>query len=89
MSLEHIEGLNVGGWFDAGDFDIQTPSSAISCSQDFCRSLVRCRTGWNKVVGDLASLNQHIAQQHGHHEGRRGINKILIASFLGKTDGCS
>ncbi len=21
---EHIEGLNVGGWFDAGDFDIQT-----------------------------------------------------------------
>lgn len=24
--LEHIPGLNVGGWFDAGDFDIQTPS---------------------------------------------------------------
>lgn len=22
----HIPGLNVGGWFDAGDFDIQTPS---------------------------------------------------------------
>ncbi len=24
--LEHIPGLAVGGWFDAGDFDIQTPS---------------------------------------------------------------
>jgi hypothetical protein len=24
--LEHIPGLNVGGWFDAGDFDIQTLS---------------------------------------------------------------
>jgi hypothetical protein len=24
--LQHIPGLNVGGWFDAGDFDIQTPS---------------------------------------------------------------
>ena len=24
--LEHIPGLNVGGWFDAGDFDIQTGS---------------------------------------------------------------
>ncbi|MDR3227659.1 MAG: glycoside hydrolase, partial [Prevotellaceae bacterium] len=24
--LEHIPGLNVGGWFDAGDFDIQTNS---------------------------------------------------------------
>ena len=23
-SLEHIPGLNVGGWFDAGDFDIET-----------------------------------------------------------------
>ena len=22
---EHIPGLNVGGWYDAGDFDIQTP----------------------------------------------------------------
>jgi len=26
--LEHIPGLNVGGWFDAGDFDIQTLSHA-------------------------------------------------------------
>ena len=25
-ALEHIPGLNVGGWFDAGDFDIQTNS---------------------------------------------------------------
>lgn len=24
--LERIPGLNVGGWFDAGDFDIETPS---------------------------------------------------------------
>ncbi len=26
QSLQHIPGLNVGGWFDAGDFDIQTGS---------------------------------------------------------------
>ena len=25
---EHIPGLNVGGWQDAGDYDIQTPSNA-------------------------------------------------------------
>lgn len=25
-SLEHIPGFNAGGWFDAGDFDIETPS---------------------------------------------------------------
>jgi endoglucanase len=27
---EHIPGLNVGGWFDAGDFDIRTPSQAAT-----------------------------------------------------------
>ncbi|MGN6375579.1 MAG: glycoside hydrolase family 9 protein [Sphingomonas sp.] len=26
---EHIPGLNVGGWQDAGDYDIQTPSNAF------------------------------------------------------------
>lgn len=26
---EHIPGLNVGGWQDAGDYDIQTPSNAM------------------------------------------------------------
>ncbi len=25
---QHIPGLNVGGWFDAGDFDIRTPSQS-------------------------------------------------------------
>jgi len=25
---EHIEGLNVGGWLDAGDFDIRTPTQS-------------------------------------------------------------
>ena len=32
---QHIPGLNVGGWFDAGDFDIQTPSQ-----QEVVKSLV-------------------------------------------------
>ncbi len=27
---EHIPGLNVGGWFDAGDFDIETPSQCVT-----------------------------------------------------------
>ncbi|WP_232214709.1 glycoside hydrolase family 9 protein [Asinibacterium sp. OR53] len=30
--LEHIPGLNVGGWFDAGDFDIQTGSHCEAVS---------------------------------------------------------
>jgi hypothetical protein len=29
-SLEHIPGLDAGGWFDAGDFDIQTGSHCIA-----------------------------------------------------------
>jgi hypothetical protein len=31
-SLEHIPGLAVGGWFDAGDFDIQTGSHNVVVS---------------------------------------------------------
>jgi len=34
--LEHIPGLNVGGWFDAGDFDIRTSSQ-----YETIRTLVR------------------------------------------------
>jgi hypothetical protein len=30
--LEHIPGMNVGGWFDAGDYDLRTESHCIAIS---------------------------------------------------------
>ena len=35
------------------------------------------KDGWNKVVGDLASLNQHIGQQHP------GVPMVLLGHSMG------
>lgn len=50
--LQHIPGLNVGGWFDAGDFDIQT-GSQHSVVQSF--SLLWESFGTNR---DETTINQ-------------------------------
>jgi hypothetical protein len=50
--LQHIPGLNVGGWFDAGDFDIQTPSQ-----QSVVQSLVRVYETFG-IARDEATVNQ-------------------------------
>ena len=38
---QHIPGLNVGGWYDAGDFDIQTPEDSDSAEQSLAAGLAR------------------------------------------------
>jgi hypothetical protein len=50
--LQHIPGLNVGGWFDAGDFDIQTPSQ-----QSTVQSLVRIYETFG-INRDETTINQ-------------------------------
>jgi hypothetical protein len=50
--LQHIPGLNVGGWFDAGDFDIQTPSQ-----QSTVQSLVNVYETFG-VDRDETTVNQ-------------------------------
>ena len=46
---EHIPGLNVGGWFDAGDFDIRTPSQ-----QEVVTQLVQARETFGVDWDNLA-----------------------------------
>jgi hypothetical protein len=50
--LQHIPGLNVGGWFDAGDFDIQTPSQ-----QSVVQSLVKAYETFG-IDRDETTVNQ-------------------------------
>ena len=49
---EHIPGLNVGGWFDAGDFDIQTGSH--------CNTILSLVATWEKfgIDRDETYVNQ-------------------------------
>ncbi|MBY8827034.1 glycoside hydrolase family 9 protein [Hephaestia mangrovi] len=61
---EHIPGLNVGGWQDAGDFDIQTPSNAA-----VIRDLVWARElfglDWDETAIDEAAREVHIRKPDG------------------------
>lgn len=53
---EHIPGLNVGGWFDAGDFDIRTQSQ-----YQVVRSLVR---SWEAFHLDRDTVSVDEAARH-------------------------
>jgi endoglucanase len=57
---EHIPGLNVGGWFDAGDFDIRTQSQYA-----VIRSLVRSWEAFH-LTRDTTSVDQQTRRTELH-----------------------
>jgi hypothetical protein len=61
---QHIPGLNVGGWQDAGDFDIQTPDNGW-----VVRNLVRTRelfgADWDEDTIDEAARSVEIRKPDG------------------------
>ena len=59
--LEHIPGLNVGGWFDAGDFDIETAHH--------CTAIMSFVDSWEMfgVNRDETSIDQKTRYVDIHH----------------------
>lgn len=57
---EHIPGLNVGGWYDAGDFDIQTRSQ-FSVIQDLALAFREFHPQWDELTvdWDARSVEMH------------------------------
>jgi len=51
---EHIPGLNVGGWFDAGDFDIDEPSQ--------CETILNLSATWENFRPNLDET--YVDEQH-------------------------
>ncbi|MCA8899228.1 MAG: glycoside hydrolase family 9 protein, partial [Hyphomonas sp.] len=57
--LQHIPGLNVGGWFDAGDFDIRTQSqyqtvrSLVSTWERFAPTRDETKVDWARHRADI------------------------------------
>ncbi|MBB5519500.1 glycoside hydrolase family 9 protein [Amphiplicatus metriothermophilus] len=57
--MEHIPGLNVGGWFDAGDYDIRTQSqyatvlSLVAAWEEFRIDRDTATVDWNRRYVDL------------------------------------
>jgi hypothetical protein len=57
---EHIPGLNVGGWYDAGDFDIQTRSQ-FSTIQDLALAYREFNLKWDQLTVDW---DAHSVEMH-------------------------
>lgn len=57
---DHIDGLNVGGWYDAGDFDIQT-GSQISILQDLAIAFKEFNLSYDNLTvdEDARSVEMH------------------------------
>ncbi len=77
---EHIPGLNVGGWQDAGDYDIQTPDNA-----QVVRNLVWTRelfgTDWDETTVDEAARQVEIRKPDGQEDAlqqiRHGVLQLM------------
>ncbi|GAA0548320.1 hypothetical protein FHS83_000978 [Rhizomicrobium palustre] len=74
---EHIPGLNIGGWQDAGDYDIQTPQNA-----EVVRDLVRAREifglKWDETTVDEKARAVEIRKPDGTDDA---IQQIRHGTF--------
>lgn len=66
---EHIPGLNIGGWFDAGDFDIRTQSQYFTVL-----SLVQTWENF-RPMRDVTEIDENIKYVDMHHPD--GIPDII------------
>ena len=77
---EHIPGLNVGGWQDAGDFDIQTPSNA-SVVRDLVWGHELFGLKWDETTVDEAARFVQIRKPDGQQDViqqiRHGTEQLL------------
>lgn len=77
---EHIEGLNVGGFYDAGDFDIQTGSN-ISIIQDLVNAYKGFNLKYDNLTVDKASRDVEMHRPDGIPDAlqltKHGVLQIL------------
>jgi hypothetical protein len=77
---EHIPGLAVGGWQDAGDYDIQTPSNAFVV-RDLVRGSELFGLDWDETTVDEAARYVQIRKPDGVQDSiqqiRHGTLQLL------------
>ncbi|MBS1876792.1 MAG: glycoside hydrolase family 9 protein [Acidobacteria bacterium] len=61
---EHIPGLNVGGWYDAGDFDIQTRSQ-FAVIQDLSLAYQEFGLKWDELTVDWKARSVEMHRPDG------------------------
>jgi hypothetical protein len=77
---EHIPGLDVGGWYDAGDFDIQT-SRNIGVIQDLAMAFDEFGIEYDTTMVDFAAKSVEMHRPDGiadiQQQVKQGILQIL------------
>jgi len=77
---QHIPGLNVGGWYDAGDFDIQTPSQ-FAVIQDLALAYKEFDLQWDQLTVDEKARSVEMHRPDGVPDAvqqvKHGILQIL------------
>ncbi len=77
---QHIPGLNVGGWYDAGDFDIQTPSQ-FAVIQDLSLAYKEFDLKWDQLTVDEQARSVEMHRPDGVPDAvqqvKHGILQIL------------
>ncbi len=77
---EHIAGLNVGGWQDAGDYDIQTPQNA-QVVRDLAWGREMFGLDWDETAVDEAAHSVEIRKPDGQQDSlqqiRHGVLQLL------------
>ena len=77
---QHIAGLNVGGWYDAGDFDIQTPSQ-FGVIQDLALACKEFDLKWDQLTVDEEARSVEMHRPDGVPDGvqqvKHGVLQIL------------
>ncbi len=75
---EHIPGLNVGGWYDAGDFDIRTQTQS-----QVVRNLVMAREvfhiDWDETTVDEEARSVQIRQPDGIPDDLQQVKHGVLA----------
>jgi len=77
---QHIPGMNVGGWYDAGDFDIQTPSQ-FAVIQDLSLAYKEFDLKWDQLTVDEKARAVEMHRPDGVPDAvqqvRHGVRQIL------------
>lgn len=77
---EHIPGLNVGGWYDAGDFDIQTRSQ-FTVIQDLSLAYKEFDLKWDQLTVDWKAREVEMHRPDGVPDAvqqvKHGVLQVL------------
>jgi hypothetical protein len=77
---EHIPGLNVGGWYDAGDFDIQTRSQ-FAVIQDLALAYREFDLKWDQLTVDWTARSVEMHRPDGVPDAlqqvKHGVLQVL------------